>query len=218
MRVLSIDWDYFVDEDPGLDFGHREAPVFLGPIWEVRRHTAVRLPHGEIALTKIDITKILPFVGSEDSILDLSCLPRGYRLFIAESHRAILSAVGDLRNLDIINIDAHHDIYYETSEDGDCGSWGRSLVNGNRLRSFTQIYPAWRKKYPEDIYDISAYMHWAKVPYSVHTGEDIASVVKWQSVDAVFVCRSGCWTPPEYDIRFNSFCKRLGADGLTARK
>ncbi|MDE1971439.1 MAG: hypothetical protein KGI50_07740 [Patescibacteria group bacterium] len=33
----------------------------------------------------------------------------------------------------------------------------------------------------------------------------------WNQVDVVFVCRSGCRTPPEYDHRFTMFCKMLGS-------
>jgi hypothetical protein len=34
--LLTIDWDYFIPEDPFLDFGHNESIFMQNEIWHMR--------------------------------------------------------------------------------------------------------------------------------------------------------------------------------------
>jgi hypothetical protein len=210
MRVLSIDWDYFVEEDPMLDWGHREDGIFLDMMWKIRR------------IDGKDMRKLAPFRGNEVELAAsfFRMMLKGYDLSVAESHLAILDVIGDERDLEIINIDAHHDIFYRqpccdldvNSEDNikriDCGCWAGHLIHQGRVTSYTQVYPEWRRKLPENYNGKAKWIdsHGCKSKFVFGPPP-----LKWKQVDKIFVCRSGCWSPPEYDARFTRFVKLLGA-------
>jgi len=232
MRVLSIDWDYFVEEDPMLDFGHRESMMFLHDMWNIRRIQTVINSKGKIvtkdgkAVTQEkDLTKMLPYRGSFWDILALPCLRNRYQIAVAESHVAILQLLKDKKDLEIINIDAHHDIHYgnpasefsvtakNNVNEAECGNWGSYLVNKGLVKKWVQIYPEWRKKFPEPYDEIDKWMREVgKLHFWGFVGEKPRDVIRWGIVDLVFICRSGCWTPPEYDEKFNEFCQLIGVE------
>lgn len=215
MRVLSIDWDYFVEENPMLDWGHQEVMLFLEEMWKIRR-IGIRLnPDKSISSEVKDLTKLVPFRGHESSITNLACLNSPHDVFVAESHLTILQAIKETKNLEIINVDAHHDIHYgkpccvNTDKEPDCGCWGSHLIHKGQVKSWLQVYPEWRKKYPESYGQQKKYTLEHEVKFDAIYG---TVPYKWRKVDMVFVCRSGCWVPPEYDIRFSFFCLRLGIE------
>jgi hypothetical protein len=220
MRVLSIDWDYFVEEDPMLDWGHRESQLFLEVIWSTRRTKHRFSKDGNsVVVEPVDLTKLVPFRGSEAFLMALAFRWPVYQIAVAESHLAILQDLENEDNIEIINIDAHHDIFYgtppEKREHVNCGDWGSWLITNGRIKSWRQVYPAWRKMphYGEEFPRKFARQN---CRVSVEYGEPR---ITWKNVDLVFLCRSGCWAPPEYDERFNRLCLAMGAEkGLPVRK
>jgi len=230
VRVLSIDWDYFVEENPLLDWGHREEHLFLEMMWQVRSTRLILDAENEPAVIPVDLAEVVPFRGSESMIMRLPCIAGDYQIAVAESHLAILQLLKGQSNIHIVNIDAHHDLgygiydpYYFAMREPCCGSWGHFLLTEDRVKSWTQIYPAWRRKYPEQTKKKGTFPEWTKkklgAAFKVSTQEPL-EVVSWRSVDYVFLCRSGCWVPPNYDQRFNQFCRMLGSSssGLPVRK
>lgn len=220
MRVLSIDWDYFVEEDPMLDWGHRENNLFLEPIWDTRRTKTVRDEKtGKLSLVPEDLTKLVPFRGDEAFLRVVAFRCENYQIATAESHATILQLLENEINIEIINVDAHHDIHYgkmpKDRSEVDCGNWGSYLMQQDRIRSWRQCYPAWRtKRDRQEKFPKKFAVQNCRV--SVEYGEPRIS---WRKIDLVFLCRSGCWTPPEYDLRFNKLCIDMGAEkGLTPRK
>jgi hypothetical protein len=210
VRILSVDWDFFVEEDPMLDYGHREVSLFLEMIWHTRRQGYLWDPATQTAEPiRRDLTKLLPFRGDPAFLQVAAMRWHNYDVAVAESHLTILQMIGQRTDLEIINVDAHHDIHYGTLPKDDvvhCGNWGAHLMQQNRVRSWTQIYPEWRQKYKETFPRTWAKKHCPKV--AVKFGEQR---IPWRDVDAVFICRSGCWTPPEYDVRFNAFTEAMGS-------
>lgn len=225
MRVLSIDWDYFVVQNPMNDWGHREVGFFLELAWHTRRLRPARDPanphnillddNGLAVMKKIDLTKLAPFVGDESFLIAWAMRFGQYNIAANESHYGILQAIEHERNLEIINVDAHHDIYYngvpERFEDVECGSWGGWLMKNKRVRSWHQVYPTWRKDKANHL-DETPPSKWArehckefKVSYGVPD-------ITWKKCDLIFICRSGCWVPPEYDARFNKLLHAMGLE------
>lgn len=145
------------------------------------------------------------------------------RVCIAESHASILQILEGREAVELVNIDAHHDIFYGKPPcDGiDCGNWGGHLMQQHRVNSWTQIYPGWRKKPGFDV-DKFPVKYAAdlcpdvKVVYSDEPHK-IHPLKAWRAVDWLFICRSGCWVPPEYDERLAKVCRALGVKPLRAR-
>ena len=214
ITVLSIDFDYFVEENPVLDWGHREQVFFLETIWNIRAHG--------LAAQGKTLEQAAPFSGDPISLL-FQVLIKGtfeYSLAVAESHAAIVPWLHESfpgARFEIVNIDAHHDLYYDGDPAGnpmgpeyECGSWGRYLINRKLVKSWKQVYPKWRRKFPEETGPIFA---WARK----HTKFTVGEYLPRLKPDAIFLCRSGCWTPPCYDSKFTEMVQLLKGQPLKER-
>jgi hypothetical protein len=207
MRILSIDWDYFIESNPSLDYCGAENEFNLNGIWNIRRvHFNFKTRLAEV----IDLEKLMPFQGCPAGLVCLAMSFGNYDLHVAESHLGILETIGAADNLEIINVDAHHDIHYGTvpklKQDITCGNWGSYLLQNGRVKSWTQYYPKWRKKFPEE----TTPHKYAKERCNFRISFE-KPTTRWRKIDVVFVCRSGTFSPPEYDERFTQFCLDLGA-------
>jgi len=204
LKILSIDWDYFFPNDEVYDWGHREAPFFINTLWNFRTNT--KRPDGKMMM---DVhTPTVPKNFWKKVLRNTPILT------IAESHCSIWTLLDRMRvfgPIEVTNIDAHHDCGYK---DGyprripetfaiECGNWGYWGLRTKRISSLRQFYPAWRQQNPEGRVSSS------KVP-AVHFG-----LPEPDSYNAVFLCRSGAWTPPWYDDRLQQFIEssKLRVDG-----
>jgi hypothetical protein len=194
MRILSIDWDYFFPDDTVYDWGHQESPFFINMLWNFRTNT--RAPNGKLMLDTH-----VPTIPKNFWKKVLTNKPG---LFVAESHCDIWHMIENLLHdgpVEIVNLDAHHDCGYAkiTGKVPDtfsisCGSWGYWGLRTYRISLFFQHYPAWRKDRAEGFP--------GRRPSSI--SYDLPEPADY---DAVFLCRSGAWTPPWHDDQFQRLIK-----------
>ena len=202
LKILSIDWDYFFPNDEDYDWGHREAPFFIDTIWNFR--TNAKAPDGKLML---DVH--VPTIPKNFWKKVLRNTPI---LTIAESHCSIWPMLDNMRMfgpIEVTNLDAHHDCGYKeyprripkTVAIG-CGDWGYWGLKTKRISSLRQFYPAWRGERPE-----------GRAAAGNRGGR--FGLPEPTSYNAVFLCRSGAWTPPWYDDRLQQFIEdsRLRVDG-----
>lgn len=197
MKLLSIDWDYFFPDPEAFDWGHNETRgIMFELIWATRPGCRrVTEPDGPIAL---DVMKPDPALLNGFWERTAKGLPWG--LSICESHKSLYEWVMDGigKPVDIVNFDAHHDSGYgKAGRELDCGNWAKELSLKDKLRSYTVVYPPWRKKESETHHAPK----WAKVLYEPPPAT---------RYDFVFICRSGAWTPTWHDdawIRFIEYWK-----------
>lgn len=211
MKLLSIDWDYFFPipaSDPrGLfDWGHREASFFIEDIWPFRAASFVR---SGMALPGLS--------GDERTFWKGIKTTKDAPLFIAESHAfavdpritaSFLEAEARNEKMEIWSYDAHHDLGYSDhaitdilNGTVDCGNW--LLAYLLRFRVDIKIrYPRWHKhaldqdEIKESLSDLITRHH---VDLSITKRE------RRPVFDAIFICRSGAWTPPWLDRDFQTF-------------
>lgn len=139
---------------------------------------------------------------------DRFCFSRGVKLYVAESHKDIISVMQHMADkVDVLNVDAHHDIIYRRGQKDDCGNWVAAAHRQELLSSYSLVYPAWRKKTPE--FNVVT-----ESPKNllVTTKGPAISLRRFMpsyalpdasmTFDAVFVCRSGAWTPSWSDDKF----------------
>lgn len=189
--LLTVDWDYFVPEDPLYDLGHSESLAFLDMMWRSR----------------FGLMDKITTNGAEKGFWKaLGTFGKGTALtYVSDSH---MYAYGLLSGIDhVLIVDAHHDCWHEDSlgvekDEGRvyCHNWLRVWLSKSRKRSATWLVPAWsdgRFSLPEDMK--------GRV-------EVIRSIEKWgdKPIDRVHVCRSGCWTPPWLDRKFIEFVEDRG--------
>lgn len=119
----------------------------------------------------------------------------------APSHKSIypiVDRISKTKNIEIVNIDFHHDYYhhYIKGEEYNCGNWLRVIKDE---RPNTKI--KWVRR--EDSQTVSLD---GEFPYS-HT-TDIESVLK-DSYDIIFLCFSPEWTPPHLEKEYRELIECL---------
>lgn len=189
MRILSIDFDYFVDATmeervmcfpDGNDNLSEQMTQYL---WERRYSFHDNLK--DIGVIK-DYDKMCEFFKD---------LNYG-RVLFADSHREIQHLFSEIKSdeeLELINVDFHHDMYITGGDNLDCGNWLRFLLD---LKPNTKV--TWVRREDSDLDSLSG-----EFPH-YHT-TDITEVQG--DFDLVFVCFSSPWTPPHL---FNDFLKMCG--------
>ena len=187
IHTISIDWDFFVPEDPMWDFGHRESRMFLNLMWKMR---------GADYLKKIKTTgREKGFWARLRKKIDIGSATVG----VSESHAVLTpTALSECRRL--ILFDAHHDCF-STQEEGFtcCGDWARQWLECDKNRRLTWVRPAWVDPRPPkdlaariDVFD-----------------EDSFDGADMKMASFIHICRSGCWTPPWLDGKFIKFVRQV---------
>ena len=197
-KVLSIDWDYFVDCP--IDFkmtnfpdgGNENLPdSILDQVWMTRYGQCSKLK--DVKLDTKELVKL--------RILLKNIVFPTTMVVIADSHKDIYQYLKEFRKtklpMELYNIDFHHDVYDFQEDAVDCGNWLRMLMrDGN---SHEQDKFTWVRR--EDS-DLSRYE-------SINDGSvvGIPSDIQMTPFQLVFLCRSGVWSPPHLDKEFLSLCR-----------
>lgn len=233
---LSIDWDFFVRENPAWDWGHGESEVFLGFAWEVR--VANFLATGKDLRKEMSLRHADPKPGAFwNRLLELGYRFDNVKAFVvADSHKWAYwlfdRAHGSgpaLEKTRLLHFDAHHDLVYNVksftankkAQTAACDDWHMMTLLKNRLLKSFVVYPPWK-----GLYDWTKTIgSWEKhrmpearelhrlitkfVDFGVWGDPRLADTAG--QVEVVFICRSGGWTPPWHDRAFRKFAQ-AGAD------
>lgn len=181
---VSIDWDYFIPEDPMWDLGHRENRLFSGPLWHLRGH-----------LFRKQRTN-----GREKDFwrkFSLTYPVTPPYLAVSDSHLMVVDHAQLHLSDTLVLIDQHHDCYTKDvrkNENVDCGTWVAAWLEGDPGRSVhwvvtpgasTDIPKRYRRRF-------------STITDSLD-GLPVGDLVGLHS------CRSSCWTPPWTDGSFDRF-------------
>jgi len=189
MRILSIDFDYFIDTDMNTRVmcfpdGHDNfSPALTQFIWNSRYDF-----HDNI--------RDLGVIANYDKMCDFLKSRQAGKILIADSHREIAQFFDNVKpdeDLEIINIDFHHDMYITGGNTLDCGNWLRFLAD---LKPDADI--KWVMREDSDTEALTG-----EFPYTTTT--DIDEVQG--EFDLIFICFSSPWTPPHLKPQFDEMCK-----------
>lgn len=204
MRVLSLDWDYFIDATASERFalfpdgGNENMPQGIqNIIWNGHY-----LNHGNPELKQLkDIGIKQGELTALYRLLKHNVVEGFTDVVIADSHRHAYSAITEMADtlmpsvIELYNVDFHHDCYFSHEEDRpvDCGNWVYKLI----------------KKYGDDLI-----VSWIRQPDSDpwkdgELWEMHLTDLSGRLFDLVVLCRSGMWSPPHLDQHFISLAKRL---------
>ena len=199
-RVLSIDWDYFIDAP--IDFkasnfpdgGNENLPEYvLDAIWMSRYGQCA-----EIQKVKEDTSELVKLRILLKKIIN----KQNTRVVISDSHKSIYKYLEEQRQsklpTEIYNIDFHHDAYDFGNEEVDCGNWFKKFIdskNAHVLDKFMWVRREDSELSGEEMIDDNS---------SIGIPRDL-----YGTFQLVFLCRSGCWSPPHLDDKFLSLCRFL---------
>ena len=202
--VVSVDWDFFFNEDPMWDWNHKEAKFFLEAIWYARFESFALSPRlGERDLEQFYKPNPLykSFWGKLQELgFDFS---NAWLCIVGDSHIGAWSVLSGLPVAHVYNFDFHHDVaYYDLKDKVECGNWlGQLLAKKKRLTA-TVVYPTAKRRDEE--------FH---LPESVDAlvGDRVRATAfrsleyTPRKVTYLYICRSGCWTPPWADKQYVEF-------------
>lgn len=202
--LISLDFDFFVREDPMWDWGHNEnQPLFLLTLWGVR-YTEKNLYE---ECNPAAHANFMP----EDAIIRLIDMGFTFKkkplLYVAESHKDIYEVMRGLKRSEVYHFDAHHDLYDDGDRDLNCGNWGRKAIEQGLVEKYIWVAPDWGKEFDMmDLEDIGQ-----KEIKGYYYNEFLKERKKSKpiDIDAIFVCRSGAWVPPHLDGDFLKMTKGL---------
>ena len=179
--LLSVDFDFFIKENPIWDFGHNETnEIFMHAAW-LARYLSIDL------YKETDIRRYADF-APDALISKLRWL--GFKLekpsvIIADSHKFAFDVVKSMRDCRIFNFDAHHDCWMDMSEIN-CANWlSRSILAKYALKSALWIAPSWLREFDNDFSKSLG----INAKYFSYLKKNEFKGIK---IDAIFLCRSGC--------------------------
>lgn len=192
MKILSIDWDYFIDASLSErmrmfpDGGTENVPLFVqNIIWSSHYKDGVE----QIGIKEKEYEQIKKKLSNSfESVM------------IADSHKHIYDFIQHetFGKIEIVNIDFHHDLYgYKEKHrtDVDCGNWASKLFeNGNC--QYTWV----KQSDSDDVLHVDLLKS-----IEVKEFDDILD----EEYDLVYICRSGMWSPPHLDKFFLELCQPL---------
>lgn len=202
LHVLSIDWDYFIDADyltRNILFpdtcNENYSNELQSVIWS-------NLYANEPNLADIKTKKVEAAVTRKEILNQISNIET---IMITDSHRYAFDLVHELYDtgkfdgLHILNIDFHHDIYDNSDEIVDCGNWLKHLILG--IKSENNLFQ-WICQTD------SSFDENDKVYQKLEISHDIRKIYEYKW-DALFICRSGMWSPPHLDAQFLKLVKPI---------
>jgi len=203
MNLLSIDFDFWAEtgEFELLDWGFREAKFWLEDIWSIRAIDAACQGKDIRERCKLAADEIAPDLLVRHLVKELKCKVR--RVALAESHLSAYNYFSGCKDINLVHIDAHHDMGYEPRE-LNCDNWLEHLINEDRVRSVTLIYPKWRLRTINEWDDGHKVLDRLgdRVKIEVHYGlEHLPPKISYEKA---FICRSGAWVPPWLDSECRS--------------
>jgi hypothetical protein len=181
--LVTVDWDFFVPENPNWDMGHEENLLFLNFMWK----------------TRAGLFDMIKTTGLEKGFWERTGLKAkaGDYTYVSDSH---LFAYGLLKGIDnVVLVDAHHDCWKEGGKNVYCHNWLRLWLEKNKKNRATWVCPEWAAgnfTLPADMDRVTV----------VHEMPDVSKM----NVRDVHICRSGCWTAPWLDKQFIEFVEDRG--------
>ena len=191
MKVLSIDFDYFIDATPEqtgfFPDGGREMGDSLNRIvWAINYATA---KVNGVMMNEIhaDMKKLLQV---REILAACPSCPRMIADSHVHAHDFILEHLKDGQTATIYNLDFHHDTYAHGDQDLNCGNWLLRLILENKT---DKVF--WVNRH--DSASSGKEKSIQRLPFKNLPRKDY---------DLIYICRSGWWTPPTLD---NAFIRTL---------
>lgn len=192
MKILSIDFDYFQnvtkdvlrDYPDGIDLGTSLSKI----VW------AVRYIEGNPAKERVESVNLNQELF--DNVMNVLSEQHPHTpIMIHQSHVDAYDFIceqmeeRDSDEIQLINIDFHHDIVNEC-DTLDCGNW-----IGHLKKAYPRIEVTWIARE----LSLEAYGLQDSTKALIDLSLD---KIQGQHFDAIFICRSDSWSPPHLDIHF----------------
>lgn len=200
--LLSIDWDYFIPIKKEWCGSYIENKKNLMSIWYKR--------YFKNKMFGIDISKTVT-LGKEyknflDKIRKIFIFDNNLKIYVSESHKLSYDIAKESKCTQVFSFDAHSDLGYgglsSLNFEINCANWLGKLLKNKIITTANIIYSPYTHEFKDEFKEINDsfnvnYLKLDKIINKIH-------------VSAIHICRSGAWTPPWLDFKFNSLINNLG--------
>lgn len=220
--LLTIDWDFFVPENPQWDWGHPvQDAVVTHMLWQARCSA--------FACQSQNLQQLLTTNGLEKEFWS-AILPRvsmtaaSTVLTVSEDHSVAFELAITANARHVLSFDAHCDLGYnsalapEIKIDNWLAHW--LLADPRNTATIVLSDTSVELKHLDILHESTK----ARLGVAVLKRIKFRSWTEWLAttkttwaLSAIHVCRSPEWTPPWTDKALNNFLAMLGANGLAER-
>lgn len=191
MRVLSIDFDYFVSASGSFralyfpDGGGEMGVGLCDIVWSSAYASAEvggKPFENNVSVDLESLNRVSAFLRKQ---------PRSTIFFAADSHKHAWQCVKDLcgykrRKATVVNIDFHHDTYLTGKKSVHCGNWLKWLIEDGTVNN-----AYWVSCEDSDKESANGQIREMSLDEALRGRYDL-----------IYICRSGWWTPPHVDSIF----------------
>ncbi|WP_041587569.1 hypothetical protein [Thermoanaerobacterium thermosaccharolyticum] len=200
--LLSIDWDYFIPLKRDWLNSYVENKRSIEAIWYKRYIKSVL--KGEDLEKSVDTTSVLNDFWVK--IKEHFDFIRNIKVFVSESHMLSYYIAKANKCEEVYSFDTHADLGYagmsSVNFELNCANWLGKLLNEGKIKRAHIIYSPHTFERPEDFKDFNKL-------FSIQYYRDIDVLPEGIYTVAIHICRSGAWTPPWLDNKFEKFIKNL---------
>lgn len=189
-RILSIDFDYFIDTD--VDTRNDKFPDGM----DVKPKDRLERDWKEFIHEYKEIKRI-GVIDNYKTCCDFLCMLQSGKVLISDTHKDIAKLfplINPKSDLEVINIDFHHDNYISSINKVDCANWVRHLMYAFPNTEFT-----WIRREDSELNSLLG-----NFPY-FHTRDFVLE----GEFDYIFICFSPEWTPPHLRAQYKNLCKNV---------
>lgn len=193
--LLSIDWDFFIPTMREWNRSYIENKKNIKDIWYKRY---IQSKSYGVNLENL-VNKIYPTLNQFKTIIKNKFLINSKtKLFVSDSHKYSYNIAKKFNYKNVFSFDAHSDLGYGGLKSLDfeinCANWLGMLLKENLIDEANIIYSKFSYEYANEFAQMNKIY---RINYpKINNLQDAIQV------DAIHICRSGCWTPPWLDYKF----------------
>jgi len=195
--LLSIDWDYFVYTSKGLCGSYIENNRSLIDLWYKRY-----LQEKERGRDIRQSYRLSPELDTFwERIKERFQYAGDIKAYVSDSHAVSYDIAKENNCETVFLLDSHADLGYgglsSLNFEVNCSNWLGKLLKDKLINEAVIVYSPYTVEKPEHFIAIN---NTYNIKYRCL--DDLAGGIE---VSAIHVCRSGAWTPPWLDDKFNEF-------------
>jgi len=200
--LLSIDWDYFIQIQTENWGSYTESKKNLTDLW-YKRFFQAKAQGRNIQ----NSFRLSPEVDTFwEKIKRFFHFGNGTKTYVSDSHSLSYSIAESHGLMTVYLFDSHADLGYggisSLNFEINCANWLGKLFRDDRIDEANIIYSPFTTEKPEFFRAMNNTFNVRYLSF-----DDLSSGI---DVGAVHICRSGAWTPPWLDERFEQFVKVSG--------
>ncbi|MDI9494831.1 MAG: arginase [Bacillota bacterium] len=199
--LLSIDWDYFI-----------YAPKFYWGSYSENKKNLIDLWYKRYIQAKAkeeDIQKEFHLSFELDKfwnkIKECFKFSKDIKIYVSDSHAMSYEIAIENKCKAVYLFDSHADLGYGGLSSLDfevnCSNWLGKLLKEKHIKQANICYSPYTAENPE-------YFKYLNNTYNI-SYYDLKDLDECIEVSAIHICRSGTWTPPWFDDKFNQFIDAL---------